>query len=107
MGLLQQLKHDVVAGWARLRHGTVQAANRAFEETELLKLSLEVRKLDRRIKDLYRDIGERTVELHERGARAEHILSDREILRAVDQVMVLTAEREKLLAEMRDVRSGS
>jgi hypothetical protein len=107
MGLLQQLKHDVVTGWARLRQGTVQAANRAFEETELLKLSLEVRKLDRRIKDLYRDIGERTVELHERGARSDHILSDREIVRVVDQVMVLTAEREKLLADMRDVRSGS
>ena len=78
MGLLQQIRHDVKAGLARLRFGTVKAAHRALEETELLNLRLEARKLDRRINDLYRDIGERAVELHERGEPAGNILSDRE-----------------------------
>ena len=48
MGLLQRLKHDLKAGLATLRLGTAQAANRALEETELLRLRLEIRKLDAR-----------------------------------------------------------
>ena len=44
MGLLQRLKHDLKAGLATLRLGTAQAANRALEETELLRLRLEVRR---------------------------------------------------------------
>ena len=61
MGLLQRMKHDVRAGWASLRYGTAKAATRALEETELLRLRLDLRKLDERIKDLCGDIGERAV----------------------------------------------
>jgi hypothetical protein len=107
MGLLQQIKHDLRAGLARMRFGTVRAANCVLEETELLKLRLEVRKLDRRIKELCRDIGERAVELRERGESAVQILSDREILRGSDQVTALKAERLRLMAEMDDVLSGN
>jgi hypothetical protein len=107
MGLLQQIKHDLRAGLARLRFGTVRAANRVLEETELLKLRLEVRKLDRRIKELCRDIGERAVELHERGESSVQILSDREIVRVADQVTTLKAERRRLMTEMDDVLSGN
>ena len=46
MGLLQRLKHDLKAGMATLRLGTAQVANRALEETELLRIRLEIRKLD-------------------------------------------------------------
>ena len=46
MGFLQRLKHDLMAGLATLRHGTAQAAIRALEETELLRIRLEIRKLD-------------------------------------------------------------
>jgi len=107
MGFLQRIKHDVKAGWATLRYGTAQAATRALEETELLRLRLEVRKLDGRIDELYGDIGERAVELSERGVPAEQVLSDTEIVRAAEQVAALKAERAKLTAEMDDIRSGS
>jgi len=43
MGLLQRLKHDLKVGLATLRHGTAQAAIRALEETELLRIRLEIR----------------------------------------------------------------
>ena len=43
MGLLQRLKHDLKAGFATLRHGTAQAAVRALEETELLRIRLDIR----------------------------------------------------------------
>ena len=105
MGLLQRMKHDVRAGWASLRYGTARAATRALEETELLRLRLDLRKLDERIKDLCGDIGERAVDLHERGESAEHVLEDREMNRIVQQVLSLRAERMKLLADMEDVRS--
>jgi hypothetical protein len=107
MGRLQQITHDLKVGLARLRLGTAQAADRVLEEAELLKLRLEVRKLDRRIKELCRDIGGRAVELHERGGSSSSVLSDREISHAVEQVMTLKAEREKLMVEMKDVLSGN
>lgn len=106
MGLLQRLAHDLKAGWAGLRYGTAQAATKALVETELLRLRLDLRKLEQRIDDLCRDIGERAVELHERGETAEQVMADVEIGRAVEQVRLLQAERAKLLAEMDETRSG-
>jgi hypothetical protein len=104
MGLLQRMKHDIRAGWASLRHGTARAATRALEEAELLRLRLDLRKLDDRIRDLCGDIGERAVELHERGESTDHVLADREINRIVQQVATLRAERAKLTAEMDEIR---
>ncbi|OGW67499.1 MAG: hypothetical protein A3A88_02680 [Nitrospirae bacterium RIFCSPLOWO2_01_FULL_62_17] len=104
MGLLKRMKHDVRAGWTSLRYGTAKAATRALEETELLRLRLDLRKLDDRIRDLCGDIGERAVDLHERGESAEHVLADHEISRMAHQVLSLRAERSKLLVDMDEVR---
>jgi len=106
MGLLQRMKHDVRTGWVSLRYGTAKAATRALEETELLRLRLDLRKLDDRLRDLCGDIGERAVDLHERGEPAERVLEDREINQIVQQVSMLRAERSKLVADMDDVRGG-
>ncbi len=106
MRLLQRITHDLKAGWAGLRYGTAQVATRALLEAELLRLRLDLRKLDQRIGDLCRDIGERAVELHERGETAERILADPSIVQAVDRVRVLQAERAKLVKEMDETRSG-
>ena len=106
MRLLQRIKHDVKAGWASLRYGTAKAATLALEETEVLRLRLDARKLDERIRDLCGDIGERAVELYERGESAEQVLTDREINQVVQQVSMLRAERAKLLAEMDDIKGG-
>jgi len=100
------MKHDVRTGWVSLRYGTAKAATRALEETELLRLRLDLRKLDDRILDLCGDIGERAVDLHECGEPAERVLADREINQIVQQVSMLRAERSKLLADMEDVRGG-
>jgi hypothetical protein len=105
MRLLQRITHDLKAGWANLRYGSALVANRALEEAELLSLRLELRKLDDRLKDLYRDIGERAVELHERGEPVEQVLSDLEITRGAEQAQALKAERAKLQAEMNEARA--
>ena len=83
MGFLQRLKHDLKAGLATLRHGTAQAANRALGKTELLRLRLEIRKLDQQLGELYRDAGERAVNLREAGKPVERVLYDAEIGRLV------------------------
>jgi hypothetical protein len=106
MGLLQRLRHDLKAGLATLRLGTAQAANRALEETELLRLRLEVRKLDQQLGELYRDVGERAVSLREGGEPAERVLHDTEIGRLVREVQELKDMRKKLEAEMDDIRAG-
>jgi predicted nucleic acid-binding Zn-ribbon protein len=105
MGLLQRIKDDLRAGIATLRLGTVHAAGRALEETELLRMRLELRKLEQQLSDLYKDIGERAVDMKERGETAERVVYDAEIVRLVKEVEVLKASRKKLEADMEDIRN--
>jgi len=105
VGLFQRIKDDLRAGIATLRLGTVHAAGRALEETELLRMRLEVRKLDQQLSDLYKDIGERAVDMKERGEMAERVLYDAEIVRLVKEVEVLKESRKKLEAEMEEIRN--
>ena len=105
MGLLQRMKDDLRAGLATLRLGTVHAAGRALEETELLRMRLELRKLEQQLSDLYKDIGERAVDMKERGETAERVVYDAEIVRLVKEVEGLKASRKKLEADMEDIRN--
>ena len=105
MGFLQRIKDDLRTGIATLRLGTVHAAGRALEETELLRIRLELRKLDQQLSDLYKDIGERAVDMKERGETAERVVYDAEIVRLVKEVEILKQSRQKLEAEMEDMRN--
>lgn len=106
MGLLQRLKHDLKSGLATLRLGTAQAANRALEETELLRLRLEVRRIDQQLQELYRDVGERAVSLREAGEPAERVMYDTEIARLVKNIQQLQDTSNKLEAEMEEIRNA-
>lgn len=105
MGLLQRIKDDLRAGIATLRLGTVHAAGRALEETELLRMRLELRKIEQQLSDLYKDIGERAVDMKERGETAERIVYDAEVVRLVKQVDGLKDSQKKLEAEMNQIRN--
>ncbi|HEU4685684.1 MAG TPA: hypothetical protein VFS39_14345, partial [Nitrospira sp.] len=100
MGLFQRLKHDLKSGLATLRLGTAQAANRALEETELLRLRLERRRIDRQLEELYRDVGERAVGLRETGEPVERLLYDSEIGRLAAEIYRLKDAAANLEAEM-------
>ena len=103
--MFQRLKHDVKAGLATLRHGTAQAAIRALEETELLKIRLDIRKFDQQLDEFYRDVGERAVHLREAGEPVERVLYDAEIGRLVKEIQDLKDAREKLESEITEIRS--
>jgi len=105
MGFFQRLKDDLRTGIATLRLGTVHAAGRALEETELLRMRLELRKLEQQLSDLYKDIGERAVDMKERGETAERVVYDAEIVRLVKQVDGLKKSQKKLEAEMNQIRN--
>ena len=105
MGLLQRMKDDLRTGLATLRLGTVHAAGRALEETELLRMRLELRKLEQQLSDLYKDIGERAIDMKERGETAERVVYDAEIVRLVKEGEVLKASQKKLEADMEDIRN--
>ena len=106
MGLLQRLKHDLKSGLATLRLGTAQAANRALEETELLRLRLDLRHIDQQLKELYRDVGERAMSLREAGEPVERVLHDTEIARLVKEIQQLKDSANKLEAEMQEIRDA-
>ncbi|HSN04307.1 hypothetical protein ACO9S2_13340 [Nitrospira sp. NS4] len=105
MGLLQRLKDDLRSGIATLRLGTAHAATRALEETELLRMRLEVRKIDQQLSDLYKDIGERAVEMKERGETAERVMYDEDIGRVVREIQELKDARKQLESEMDEIRN--
>lgn len=105
MGLMQRLKDDFRSGIATLRLGTAHAVNRALEETELLRMRLEIRKIDQQLSDLYKDIGERAVEMKERGETAERVAYDAEIARVMREIQQLKDGRKKLEAEMDEIRN--
>jgi predicted nucleic acid-binding Zn-ribbon protein len=105
MGIFQRLKHDVRAGLATLRHGTAQAAIRALEETELLRIRLDIRKFDQQLEELYRDVGERAIHLREAGEPVQRVLYDAEIDRLVKEIQELKDAREKLESEITEIRS--
>ena len=104
--MLQRLKHDFKAGLATLRLGTAQAASRALEETELLRLRLEVRKIEQQLNELYRDVGERAVALRETGEASERVLHDTEVGRLVKEIHRLKDAGKKLEAEMEEIRNA-
>ena len=106
MGLLQRLKHDLKTGLATLRLGTAQAANRALEETELLRLRLEIRRIDQQLNELFHDVGERAVSLREAGEPVERVLYDTEISRLVKEIHQLKDATKKLEAEMQEIRDA-
>ena len=106
MRLLQRLKHDLKTGLATLRLGTAQAANRALEETELLRLRLELRKIDRQLSELHRDVGERAVSLREAGEPVGRVLYDTEVGRLVKEIQRLKDTGKKLEAEMEEIRNA-
>ena len=87
-----------------MRLGTAHVAGRALEETELLRMRLDVRKIDQELSDLYKDIGERAVEMKERGETAERVTYDEEIGRVVREIQQLKDARKKLEAEMDEIR---
>jgi predicted nucleic acid-binding Zn-ribbon protein len=105
MGIFQRLKHDVRAGLATLRHGTAQAAIRALEETELLRIRLDIRKFDQQLEELYRDVGERAIHLREAGEPVQRVLYDAEIDRLVKEIQDLKDARAKLESEITEIRS--
>ncbi|TKB91046.1 MAG: hypothetical protein E8D41_11415 [Nitrospira sp.] len=105
MGIFQRLKHDIKAGLVTLRHGTAQAAVRALEETELLRIRLDIRKFDQQLEELYRDVGERAIHLREAGEPTERVLYDAEIARLVKEIQDLKDAREKLESEITEIRS--
>jgi flagellar biosynthesis chaperone FliJ len=105
MGFFQRLTDDLRSGIATLRLGTVHAAGRALEETELLRMRLELRKFEQQLADLYKDIGERAVDMKERGETAERVVYDAEIVRLVKQVDALKDSCRKLEAEMNQIRN--
>lgn len=105
MGLLQRMKDDLRTGMATLRLGTAHAASRALEETELLRLRLDLRKIDQQLADLYKDIGERALEMKDRGETTERVLYDEDIDRIAREVRELKEARKKVEAEMDEMRS--
>ncbi len=106
MTLLQRIAQDLRAGWAALRQGTAEVATRALEESEVVRLRLQLRKLDERIDHLYEDIGERAVTQCDKGEPLGRVMQEPDMTALLVQLQEARRERETLAAEIENVRSG-
>lgn len=107
MKLLQRLVQDLRAGWITLRQGTAEAATRALEESEIVRLRLRLRKLDEQIDHLYEEIGERAVARFEKGEAMGQFAQDSDVAQSLAQLQDVRLEREKVVADIDDVRRGT
>ena len=82
-----------------------EAANRAMEESELLKLRLELRKIKDQLDQVHEDIGERTVRLTEQGSTLDAIKTDREITAWIEDVRKLRDQGARIEADMYSILS--
>ncbi len=105
MRMLQRIAQDLRAGWATLRQGAADAANRALEESELVQLRLRARKLDEQVNHLYEDIGELALARHDKGQTVERFMKDAEMTQLLSRLQRLREARAKLEAEINDVQS--
>ena len=94
----RRFKNDLRTGWALMRQGSAEVADRSLEEIELLRLKFRLYKVEEQIKDLYRAIGERGAQLIERGEG--RVGDDKEIQRLFEQVDQLKQEEARIRFEM-------
>ena len=62
-------------------------------------------KLDQQLGELYRDVGERAVNLREAGEPVERVLHDAEVGRLVKEIQELKDARGNLESEMTEVQN--
>lgn len=83
----EKIRKNLAAGINRVKWVAGYVAERAKVEISAAKMFFESTKAERKMADIYRDIGERVVELKEKGGTDEiDVFNDAVVLRAFDEI---------------------
>ena len=98
----RRIWEDLRTGLERFRRGTLTAPGLAAEEMNILKLTLELRKLDERLGELYGEVGKRVYEKLK--ARGSFEVKDAEVDALCKEIGKQMSSREKVWTEREELR---
>ncbi|MBI5199075.1 MAG: hypothetical protein HZA09_03560 [Nitrospirae bacterium] len=104
MILWDKIRKNAEEGIESIKKGATILAERARIEVSLAKILFEREKVEKRIKTLYQKIGEKIYTLTAKKER--HILKDKEIADALEELVRLKEDLNKLERESRLISSG-
>lgn len=100
----EKVRKNLAAGINRVKWVAGYVAERTKIETSAAKLFFESSKLERKTGDIYRDIGERIVELKEKGGTDEiDVFNDAVVLQAFDEIKKLRETQDSYKKRAEDI----
>ena len=100
--MINRVKNNLATGLTRAKWITTFLAERTRAGTSVAKLLYESSKLGERIDDLYRDIGQRVMELKEKDGNKD-VYSDFIVQKALDEIRNLKEDVDDYKDQARNV----
>ncbi|HCC68681.1 MAG TPA: hypothetical protein DEP99_02210 [Nitrospiraceae bacterium] len=97
----EKIRKNFEKGLDSLKWFTVFLAERTKAETSMARLLYESNKLEKKIDEVYRDIGKRIFDLREKGEKIK--LKDPIILQGLDEIVRLRQEIEDCKSKSREL----
>lgn len=102
MSQWEAIKRDVKTGAGFLKRGFIILTKSAVMEIDVIKLKFDLYSLDKRIRNIYRDIGELAYSMIKEGKK--NILTDPELVTYFEEAIGMRKEKERLEAELSEIR---
>lgn len=98
------MREDALHGLVSLRRSAAGWVDRTFLETHLLQLRFHLSRLDNRLRECHRNIGEKLIERIDQGEGT--VFSDEEAGRLFEEADRIRQERERILSEIDALKKG-
>lgn len=102
MDLFAKIQRDVSEGISIVRKEGTSLFLKTMTEMDMLKYRFDVHKIQSRLSELYRDLGERFVEALEK--KDEDVFSRTEVRDLIEKIENIRIEEERYKKEMDDLR---
>jgi len=102
MDIISKIQRDLSAGLATVKKEGTSLFLKTMTEMDMLKYRFEVHKIQGRLSELYRELGERFVEAVEKGE--EEAFFTGEMMGLVEKIEDIRIEEERYKKEMDDLK---
>ena len=102
---IKRLREDTARGFQLLRQSGSILADRALQETNILKDRYRVGRMERDLQERYCELGEKVFDRLQIGE--EKLLAEEEAAAAFQQIDLILKERNRLLAEIEELKKGA
>lgn len=102
MDLIAKIQRDISEGISAVRKEGTSLFLRTMTEMDMMKYRIDVHKIQGRLSELYRDLGERFVEAIEK--KDEDVFSKAEVRGLIEKIENIRIEEERYKKEMDDLK---